>query len=173
MNYSTKLIHYQQQYIILLPQEISNSLPSRGISMGCGYLDDHYFETILEPNGLGGHWFFVTSDLVKALQKKDQDFVQLSLTYLDQWTEPSVPPDLLQAIKLSSIQSQWSLLTTKARWEWIRWIRFTNNENTRNKRIETACSMLLSGKKRPCCFDHSKCTEPTFFKNGILKILLE
>ena len=63
---------------------------------------------------------------------------------------------------------QWNSLTTKARWEWLRWIRSTKNLDTRQKRINVACDKLQKGDKRPCCFDASRCTIPEVSKSGVL-----
>lgn len=44
---------------------------------------------------------------------------------------------------------QWNLITTKARWDWLRWIRATANSETRKKRIDVACSKLQKGDTNP------------------------
>ena len=38
-----------------------------------------------------------------------------------------------------------------ARRDWILWIVSAKQEETRRRRIENACDMLASGKRRPCC----------------------
>ncbi|MDX1529484.1 MAG: YdeI/OmpD-associated family protein, partial [Gammaproteobacteria bacterium] len=37
----------------------------------------------------------------------------------------------------------------------IHWITSGKREDTRVRRIATACDMLASGKRRACCFDRS------------------
>ncbi|WP_459848911.1 YdeI/OmpD-associated family protein [Fusibacter bizertensis] len=64
---------------------------------------------------------------------------------------------------------QWDGLTVKARWEWVRWIQFTKNPDTRSRRIEVTFSKLKAGKKRPCCFDLTRCTVTEVSNNGILR----
>ena len=49
----------------------------------------------------------------------------------------------------------WSDITPVARRDWIQWIESAKREETRLKRIESACDMLTKGKRRPCCFDRS------------------
>jgi hypothetical protein len=55
-----------------------------------------------------------------------------------------------------------------ARWEWVRWVNGTANPVTRQRRVEVTISKIASGKRRPCCFDLSACTDPTVAKNGKL-----
>ena len=45
--------------------------------------------------------------------------------------------------------------TTLARIDWIHWIESAKQAKTRKSRVENACQMLASGKKRVCCFDPS------------------
>lgn len=46
----------------------------------------------------------------------------------------------------------WNNLTPLARNEWICWIISVKKPETRQKHIERACSDILSGKRRPCCW---------------------
>lgn len=84
------------------------------------------------------------------------------------WPEPDIPQDIATALDIHELMAVWQSVTVKARWEWIRFIRSTKNPKTRLSRIATACDMLSQGKKRPCCFDHSRCTITDISKNGIL-----
>jgi hypothetical protein len=84
------------------------------------------------------------------------------------WMDPELPTDLKEALNSNNLMAQWHNLTARARWEWVRWIQFTNNPSTRQKRVEIACSKLQSGKRRPCCFDLSRCTETAVSKGGVL-----
>ena len=133
-----------------------------------GTINDVNFETALEPDGMGSHWFRVSDSLSKIIQADVGDTVSLIVEPMRTWIEPEVPLDLKYSLDAAKLINQWNTITTKARWEWIRWIRFTNNTVTREKRIQVACSMLKAGKKRPCCFDQSRCTEILVSKNGVL-----
>ena len=80
--------------------------------------------------------------------------------------EPEVPNDLKKALEtVQHAHALWMNLTTIARWDWI---RSTKQLETRRRRIENACSMLKSGKRRPCCFNRTLCTEPYLSNNGVL-----
>jgi bacteriocin resistance YdeI/OmpD-like protein len=55
-----------------------------------------------------------------------------------------------------------------ARWEWVRWVNATKNPDTRRRRVDVSISKMKSGKRRPCCFNLSACTDPDLSKNGRL-----
>lgn len=171
--FETKIYEINTWRILKFPKQSSNELPSRGMVMVKGTMNDVYIETPLEPDGMGSHWFRVSDTLSKEAHANIGDTVTLIVEPMKIWLEPEVPSDLNDSLVNSDLLIQWNKITTKARWEWIRWIRFTNNTATRQKRIETACSMLSAGKKRPCCFDQSRCTETFVSKNGLLLPITE
>ena len=153
------------KHIILLPGNISKMLSSRGMTMIKGVINGMDFETPLEPDGMGSHWFSIDTE---SIINKTTGTVSVIAEEMDVWNEPEIPIDIRNALINTGLEEQWNGISTKARWEWIRWIRFTKNPETRKRRIETACSMLGQGKKRPCCFDHSRCTDMSVSKNGVL-----
>lgn len=171
IHFETKIYKINSYSIIRLPVESSRLLPSRGMVMIKGKINGINFETELEPDGMGSHWFKITDSLTEKIHADAGDSVLLDVETLEAWPEPDVPSDLRNSLMESDLLNQWDSLTVRARWEWIRWIRFTENCDTRNKRIDVLCSMLLSGKRRPCCFDHSRCTDTTVSKSGVLLFL--
>ncbi|MBP2028587.1 hypothetical protein J2Z35_002417 [Acetoanaerobium pronyense] len=168
MDFKAEVLKIKDWKIIRLPEAISQRLSSRGMVMAEITISKLKFEVPLEPDGMGGHWFRLNESLCEQLDLQSSNTISLSITPLDTWVNPEIPKDLSEALDSSKVRNLWDSLTPKARWEWIRWIRFTENPQTRQKRIKTACSMLESGKKRPCCFDHSRCTETYVSKQGIL-----
>lgn len=168
--FETILFRINSWLILRFPKPSSEELPSRGMVMIKGTINDIYFEAPLEPDGMGSHWFRVNDSLAKLAKADVGDAVSLKVEPLKSWLEPELPLDLKEALDASLVIDQWNKITTKARWEWIRWIRFTNNAETRKKRIDVACSMLQAGKKRPCCFDQSRCTETSVSKSGVLMV---
>lgn len=170
IQFEAKLIHINGWRILRFPVDASRQLPSRGMVMVRGTLNGVSFEAPLEPDGAGSHWFPVSDVLASAARTGAGDVVSLSAAPINKWSEPEVPTDLLEALESEGVLYQWMDITVRARWEWIRWIRFTNNEATRQKRIHVTCSKLKDGKKRPCCFDLSRCTVMSVSKNGVLLI---
>lgn len=171
IQFEAKILEINGWNILRFPGHASKTLTSRGMVMIKGTLNHVNFEATLEPDGAGSHWFRMSDDLSEAARANVGDTVSLAVTQSDEWTEASVPVDIMGALETSGLISRWDHLTTKARWEWIRWIRFTKNPSTRQKRIETLCSMLKAGKRRPCCFDYSRCTETAVSKSGVLLTL--
>lgn len=67
--------------------------------------------------------------------------------------EPVVPADLRRALNAApQSKAVWNDLTPIARRDWIAWLDSVKQAETRKKRVERACDMLVSGKRRPCCF---------------------
>jgi uncharacterized protein YdeI (YjbR/CyaY-like superfamily) len=77
----------------------------------------------------------------------------LAATQAQPEKEARVPTDLRQALAAAALaKAQWSDLTPIARRDFISWIDSAKQPETRRRRIERACSMLVAGKRRPCCY---------------------
>ena len=64
-----------------------------------------------------------------------------------------VPTDLQKALTSTPVaQTAWEDITALARNEWICWIESAKKRETRIHRIERACTELVGGKRRPCCW---------------------
>lgn len=168
IKFEANTIKANEWIIIILPVEISKELPSRGMVMVKGNIKGTIMDIPLEPDGMGSHWFRLKDELISELQIKVGDKLEIDIEPIKDWIEPEVPQDIAEALSSHHLEDIWESITTKARWEWIRWIRSTNNPETRAKRILVACSKLESGMKRPCCFDQTRCTDPYVSKSGIL-----
>src|SRR6266853_5503804 len=80
-------------------------------------------------------------------------------------TEPRVPTDLRKALAATPIAKvQWRDLTPIARRDFISWLDSAKQAETRRRRIEKACSMLVAGKRRPCCYSIVSCNLYTALK---------
>jgi hypothetical protein len=169
-------IHFEAEILKLgsitllkLPKSASVKLPSRGLTMVEGTINDFHFQAALEPDGKGSHWLKVDKPMLKAARAAAGDTVTLAIEPSSNWLEPKVPADLKSALAAVPLAHQlWLDITPMARWDWIRWIGATKNPETRQRRIEVTLSKFSDGKRRPCCFDRSQCTDPLVSKNGIL-----
>lgn len=168
ISFETILSKIKERKIIILPLVKSQQLPSRGMVMAKGNINKIDFLVPLEPDGKGSHWFELNDDLCNELHLLIGQNVTIQLEAVEEWPEPEIPDDMIKAIKHAGLLPQWNEITTKAKWDWLRWIRSTNNLSTRNKRIQVACSKLEKGDKRPCCFDRSRCTIMDVSKTGVL-----
>lgn len=155
--------------ILRLPKSESAKLPSRGMTLVEGTINGFRSKIVLEPDGKGSHWFRVDSGLREAVGINTDGMVTMAVEPSKAWPEPELPSDLNKALTSDpQANALWTETTTMARWDWLRWIRSTNNPETRKRRIEVALSKLKAGERRPCCFNRSQCTEPEVSKNGVL-----
>ena len=155
--------------ILRIPEAASRQLPSRGLVCVEGTANDVPFNTVLEPDGRGGHWFKVDKALQATLEAEPGDAAELKLTPSTDWPEPDVPEDLSQALMRNPVvYTLWKDITPLARWDWIRWIRSTKSRETRRRRIDAACDKMAKGERRPCCFNRNMCTVPEVSHSGVL-----
>jgi hypothetical protein len=155
--------------ILRLPEKASAKLPSRGMTLVEGTINGFHSKIVLEPDGRGSHWFRVDSALQEAAGIDAGVTVTVAVEPSKAWPEPELPADLKKALASNSQSNAlWVKITPMARWDWVRWIRATNNRETRSRRIEVALSKLKAGERRPCCFNRNQCTEPEVSKNGVL-----
>jgi uncharacterized protein YdeI (YjbR/CyaY-like superfamily) len=145
-------------------------LPSRGQVAVQGTINGHNVQTVLEPDGNGGHWMRVDPKLQRSATVSAGESATLELAPRDEWPEPDVPQDFERALAAApkDIQAMWRDITPMARWEWVRWINATQNPETRKRRVEVSISKMQSGKRRPCCFNLAACTDPNLAKSGRL-----
>ena len=169
IRFEAKLFKIDAWTILLLPKVASAKLPSRGMTMVKGTINGFPFESALEPDGKGSHWFRIEQNMSKSAKTAAGDTVTLAIEPSKEWPEPEVPADLKKALASAPrAQELWIDITPMAHWDWIRWIRSTKNPETRKKRIEVALSKLKAGMRRPCCFNRSQCTDTSVSHNGIL-----
>ncbi len=157
--------------VLRLPGDASEKLPSRGQVAVQGTINGGEFETVVEPGGSGGHWMKLENELQRTAGSRAGDIVRLEIEPTKTWPEPILPHDLEAALAKAprKIQDMWKDITPMARWEWVRWVNATNNPDTRKRRVEVSISKMNSGKRRPCCFNLSACTDPHLARNGRLR----
>ena len=89
------------------------------------------------------------------------DTIALEIEPTKVWPEPEVPMDLKNALATDpQAHALWEDITPMARWEWINWMDIVKQNETRKVRPEKLCSMLKSGKRRPCCFNRALLATP-------------
>jgi hypothetical protein len=139
--------------ILSLPKNASAKLPSRGMTMVEGTINGYPFRAALEPSGKGSHWLRVNKAIHDAAGADAGDAVTVEITRTGEEPEIRVPMDLRNALAATPLaQALWADITPNARRDWVLWITSAKQIETRNSRIEKACSMLASGKRRVCCF---------------------
>lgn len=155
--------------LVKLPKAVSDKLPSRGMVMVDGTINGFAFQTPLEPDGKKGHWLKIDEKMLKSIDAKIGDNVKVEIEPTKDWPEPEVPSDLRKSLSADAEAKEiWDDITPMSRWDWIRWIRSTKNPETRQHRVEVACSKMKNGKRRACCFNRTECTDPEVSKRGVL-----
>lgn len=141
---------------VVLPGSASEKLPRRGRSTVEGTLNGHGLRVTLEPDGQLSHWLRVDRELLETAGVNIGDTVTFEIMPVQQEPEPEVPADFEKALAAApEARTVWDDTTTIARVDWIHWIVSAKQARTRAKRINDACDMLASGKRRVCCFDPS------------------
>jgi Bacteriocin-protection, YdeI or OmpD-Associated/Domain of unknown function (DUF1905) len=169
IHFKARLLKIGSWNLLRLPESASAKLPSRGMTMVEGTINGFRFQAALEPDGKGSHWLRVKESMREAAGAGAGDAVTLAIEPTRDWPEPRVPADLKNALTADpQARTLWMDTTPMARWDWIRWIGSTKQPETRRRRIETACSKLKAGQRRPCCFNRSLCTDPSVSHNGVL-----
>ncbi|OAB61369.1 hypothetical protein AY599_05980 [Leptolyngbya valderiana BDU 20041] len=141
---------------LILPKEASAKLPARGLASVDGAINGFAFQSTLQPDGQGSHWLKVTRKMLQGADAVAGDTVMLQITPVKVEPEPTLPADLRKALSAApDANAVWKDITTIARRDWIHWITSAKKAETRARRINNACSMLASGKRRVCCFDRS------------------
>lgn len=170
IRFKTVLYTLKDWVVLPLPKDESAKLPSRGQVSVKGTINGHEFQTVLEPDGRGGHWMRVSDELKKTAGVISGDTVTVEITTSATWPEPNLPKDFADALKIApaKVKDKWKDITPMARWEWIRWMNATLSQETRAVRIEKTISKLNGKHRRPCCFNLAACTEPYLMKNSQL-----
>jgi Bacteriocin-protection, YdeI or OmpD-Associated/Domain of unknown function (DUF1905) len=139
--------------LLTLPKNASAKLPSQGMTMVEGVINSLPFRAALEPNGKGIHWLRINKAMQDAAGAGAGDTVTVEITRTGEEPEIRVPMDLRKALAAAPpAQASWADITPMARRDWIFSITSAKLPETRRRRIEKACDMLASGKRRLCCF---------------------
>lgn len=156
MSQETKsTIRFNAQFaaLLTLPETASAQLPSKGITTVEGTINGYPFRAPLESDGKGSHSLKVTKALRDAAGAEPGEAVTVEITRIEEEPEIRMPPELTKALAVSPpAQKLWTEITPIARRDWILWMTSAKQPETRLIRIEKACSMLASGKRRVCCF---------------------
>jgi hypothetical protein len=140
-------------WTLTLPKNASAKLPSRGMTMVEGTINSFPFRAALEPDGKGSHSLRINKAMRDAAGADTVDTITVEITRAGEEPEMRVPLDLRKALAAAPLaQAGWEDITPMARRDWIFSISSAKQPETRKRRIEKACDMLASGKRRLCCF---------------------
>ena len=156
IRFSAELIRTEQTEswtFLTLPKSVSAKLPSRGVTMVEGVINSLPFRAALEPDGKGSHCLKINQTMQDAADANAGDAVTVEIARVGDEPELRVPMDLRKALAAApKAEASWADITPMARRDWIFSICTAKQPETRRRRIEKACDMLASGKRRLCCF---------------------
>ncbi len=153
-------------WLLILPESASAMLPASAQTMVEGTINGFPFRAALEANSKGSRWLKVTREMRNAAGATAGEVATIEITRVGDEMEIREPTDLRKALATAArAEALWTEITPAARRDWVLWISSAKQEETRKGRIEKACDMLASGKKRVCCFgglnwltkDHPAC----------------
>src|SRR4051794_29040752 len=98
IRFEAELYKVDSWTILRLPKSASAQLPSRGMTMVAGTVNGFPFQSALEPDGKGSHWFRVDETMRKGAEAEVGDTVMLEIEPAKEWTEPELPQDLKSAL---------------------------------------------------------------------------
>lgn len=169
IHFAAKVQQINDRTVVRIPALASAELPSRGQVAVTGIINGQEFATVVEPDGMKGHWISIDERFPETVGVTDGEKVRVEMLVTKSWPEPQIPEDLRAALEAApDLEETWLDITPMARWEWVRWIQATKNPDTRARRVAVSISKLRDGKRRPCCFDLSSCTDPELSKSGKL-----
>lgn len=147
--------------LITLPKDASAKLPSRGMTMVEGTINNFRIRAILQPDGQLSHWFRVDKSMCQTVGIDVGDTVTLEIEPTKIWPEPEVTTELKNAIAADpQAHALWLDITPMARWDWLNWMDAVKLAETRKERPDKLISMLKAGKRRPCCFNRAMRMSP-------------
>jgi len=73
-------------------------------------MNEHAFQTVLEPDGTRGHWLKVDKKVRQALAVGERDTATLEAEPAKDWPEPDIPDDFEAALDdAPDISELWTL----------------------------------------------------------------
>jgi hypothetical protein len=115
IRFEAKLFKIGSWTLLKLPKSASAKLPSRGMTMVAGTINDFRFQAALEPDGKGSHWFKLDKTMRKAGGADAGDTVMLAIEPVKEWPEPNVPADLKNARQLPHTHTPYGWRSRQAR----------------------------------------------------------
>ena len=79
IHFESKVHEIRERLIVRLPDEASAELPSRGQVSVTGRINGHTFDTVLEPDGIRGHWLPLEKKMAQSLSVHDGDAIKLEI----------------------------------------------------------------------------------------------
>lgn len=93
--FEAELLKIGFRKIIKIPLSSSKELPSRGMVMIKGKMNDIHFQEPLEPDGKGSHWLEISDTLSKEAGVTVGQTIYFNIDPINEWNEPEMPEDIM------------------------------------------------------------------------------
>lgn len=135
-----------------LPKNVILKLPKEKRIIVEGIINSFPFRATIETK-VKEQFLKISKPTLTAINASTGDKIKVEITRVEDESETRMPTDLQKALR-AQMQAKigWEDITPIARRDWIFSICSAKFIETRKRRIEKACSMLSSGKRRLCCF---------------------
>jgi len=138
---------------LAFPKSANAKLHGQDATIVEGMIECLPFRAHLQHDGQGNHSLKASKAMQEAIKIADGNMVTVEITRVGDEPEIRVPADFAKALKaIPDARDSWLDITPMARRDWIFSICSAKQPETRLRRIEKACDMLRSGKRRLCCF---------------------
>ncbi len=95
----------------------------------------------------------IINEPVKLKPARSSKFYYMANKKISNGTVHTVPADLRQALSGDKAAlALWEDITPLARNEWICWVTFVKQDETRKNHVKRTISELKDGMRRPCCW---------------------
>lgn len=153
IRFNAELQELKTGAFLVLPKTVSAKLPVQKTIALEGSLNGIPFQTSVESDGKGNLVLKVTKAMLGVTGVKVGTDATVEIVRVGDEAESRVPADLYKAISvIPKALDTWNNNTFLARRDWIYWFISAKQAETRKRRIDKACDILGSGKKRVCCF---------------------
>jgi Bacteriocin-protection, YdeI or OmpD-Associated/Domain of unknown function (DUF1905) len=132
-----------------LPKFSSAKFGTRGMVRVIGKINGFPIRTSVQPSGKGTHVMMVNKLMQVGAKAGPGDRVRVVLKLDTKPRVVKVPADLLKAINASAkAKALFADITSRAREDWVQWIKEAKQAETRARRIALAVKLLEAGKRR-------------------------
>ena len=148
LRFESMLFEKNKKVVLEIPENASDKL--HDMPKVEGMINEHPFRAAIDPTEGGTYLLRVNQAMLRGADAKIGDTVQLAI--LGPEPDPVIPSDLQAEFDMSpEAVTNWQILTTLGKRDWLRWIDDTKNPGTRARRIARTIEQLSEGKRRACC----------------------
>lgn len=135
--------------MVRFPMSVSQKLGARGRISVRGKVNGFEIRTSAMPTGDGTHHIMFNKAMRSGAKADLGDTVMVEIEPDSAPRKVVIPAEVKKAIEASAAAKKtWSVITPRAREEWVEWIASAKQEATRARRVNQMVQRLASGERR-------------------------